>query len=86
MPRHCFEVFSKTDTMPGCTDAEIGPANSLHAAAQYRNFDEDFVFLYRGKTFFHKTFIVLGIYCNDALTSPLTLAKVVTHFGVIKKA
>ena len=31
--RHCGDIPSKEAVLPGCSDAEIGLANSLHASA-----------------------------------------------------
>ena len=34
-PRFEPQIFSKGAVFPGCNDAEMGPANSLHASAYY---------------------------------------------------
>ena len=36
--RHCFELAA----LHGRNDAEIGPANSLHASAEYSKYNERF--------------------------------------------
>ena len=35
-------MFSKEAVLPGLNDAEMGPANSLHASAYYREYNERF--------------------------------------------
>ena len=40
--RHCCDNSSKGAALPGCNDAEMGPANSLHASAYYSEYNERF--------------------------------------------
>ena len=42
MARHRFDISSKGAVLPGCNDAEMGPANSLHASAYYSEYNERF--------------------------------------------
>ena len=40
--RHRCGISSKGAVLPGCNDAEIGPANLLHASAYYSKYNERF--------------------------------------------
>ena len=40
---HC-DVFSKGTVLPRRNDAEMGPANLLHALAQFSEYNENFDF------------------------------------------
>ena len=42
--RHCCDISSKGAVLPGHNDAEMGPANSLHATAYYSEYNERFDF------------------------------------------
>ena len=42
--RHCCDISSKGAVLLGRNDAEIGPANSLHASAEYFEYKEKFDF------------------------------------------
>ena len=40
--RHRCNISSKGAVLPGRNDAELGPANSLHASAYYSEYNERF--------------------------------------------
>ena len=40
--RHHCDISSKGAVLPGRNDAEMGPANSLHASAYYSKYNERF--------------------------------------------
>ena len=40
--RHRCDISSKEAVLPGRNDAEMGPANSLHASAYYSEYNERF--------------------------------------------
>ena len=40
--RHHCDISSKGAVLPGRNDAEMGPANSLHASAYYSEYNERF--------------------------------------------
>ena len=42
--RHRYDISSKEAALPGRNDAEMGPANSLHASAYYSEYNERFDF------------------------------------------
>ena len=42
--RHRCDISSKGAVLPGRNDAEMGPANSLHASAYYSEYNERFDF------------------------------------------
>ena len=42
--RHRCDISSKGAVLPGRNDAEMGPANSLHASAYYSDNNEKFDF------------------------------------------
>ena len=40
--RHRCDISSKVAVLPGHNDAEMGPANSLHASAYYSDYNQKF--------------------------------------------
>ena len=44
MAGHRCDISSKGAVLPGCNDAEMGPANSVHALAYYSEYNERFDF------------------------------------------
>ena len=41
-PRQRCDISSKEAVLSGCNDADIGPANSLHASAYYSKYNQRF--------------------------------------------
>ena len=65
LARHRCDISSKGAVLPGRNDAEIGPANSLHASAYYSKYNErfdlnihDIIRTNNGAKWSHKTCIV----------------------------
>ena len=50
--RHRCDISSKGAVLPGRNDAEMGPANSLHASAYYSEYNERFDLMLNVKKMF----------------------------------
>ena len=46
MARHRCDISSEEAVLPGRNDAEMGPANSLHASANYSEYNKRFDLIY----------------------------------------
>ena len=65
--RHRCNISSNGAVLPGRNDAEMGPANSLHASAYYSEYNERFDLLFYSQIsfcyredFFFRTTVLLG--------------------------
>ena len=58
--RHRYDISSNGAVLPGRNDAEMGPANSLHAPAYYNEYSERFDLIWCQKPHFNSEPIKLN--------------------------
>ena len=74
--RHRCGISSKGAVLPGRNDAEMGPANSLHASAYYSEYNERFDLM------FCTILTIMGYYSVLIFTIMYSVRNVSQHFAV----